>query len=152
MFLIFVVFVLLPSSYSFCCPYHFVIVIRLLSSLSGRHCHPAFVSSAYEMATRDRAATDDYEWFSKAMDLMRVRAREFAPNLDTEVGVRVPASLRAHVCLCVLTSVRSYVCPFVLPLSRFSIDFYMRVLLPLCPCLSVRARARFVQVCSCSPA
>ena len=67
------------------------------------------------MATRDRTATDDYEWFSKAMELMRVRAREFAPNVDTEVGARVLALVRADV--------GASVCAHLPSDSRFSLDF-----------------------------
>ena len=71
------------------------------------------------MATRDRTATDDYEWFSKAMELMRVRAREFAPNVDTEVGARVLALVRADVGASVCAPLRTYVPSD----SRFSLDF-----------------------------
>ena len=44
------------------------------------------INSAYDMTTRDRSSANDYEWFSDAMKLMRVRDQEFARNLDEKVG------------------------------------------------------------------
>jgi len=59
-------------------------VESLLSRKVDVHAKDKF-TSAYEMTTRDRRSADDYEWFGDAMAVMRVREKEFARNLDSQI-------------------------------------------------------------------